>query len=223
MLELPWNRLVSDGPILVLVRHGRTRWNAEKRFQGSGPDSDLPLDDVGLADVRSLGAHLGGGVFDAVVSSPMRRAQQTAEGLGPVSAIVPAVTEQHMGALEGMALPDGLSTYGPFFESWARDPGTARVPGGGESLGDVRDRALPALLELQQSRESGVVAVVTHQMVIAAVSCAIAGVPMHEYQDFTVPNLGLTVLVGRGEAGRRRLGLGPVAVDLLQTRVGSTR
>lgn len=222
MLALPWNRLASDGPILVLVRHGRTRWNAEKRFQGSGPDSDLPLDDVGLTDALDLGERVGG-AFDVVVTSPMRRAQQTAEVLGRVTQIVPAVTEQHMGALEGMHLPDGLAAYGPFFETWARDPGTARVPGGGESLGDVRDRALPALLGLQQSRTEGVIAVVTHQMVIAAVSCAIARVPMHEYQDFTVPNLGLTVLVGRGDTGSRTLDLGPVAVDLLQTPVASER
>ncbi len=221
MPSLPWGGLTSpgSGPVLVLVRHGRTRWNAEHRFQGSGPDSDLPLDDEGRTDVSVLGARLRD-AFDAVYSSPMRRAQQTASVLASEFELLPAVTEQHMGALEGLRVSDGLAQHPAFFEDWAKDPGRHRVPGGGESLGDVRDRALPALSSLKAAHghePDAVVAVVTHQMVIAAVSCAIAGVPMREYQDFTVPNLGMTVLVSAADGG---FALGPVAVDLF---AGSSR
>ncbi|MCB9676631.1 MAG: histidine phosphatase family protein [Alphaproteobacteria bacterium] len=191
---IPWVGVESSGPVLVLVRHGRTAWNAEQRFLGQ---TDLPLDDVGASEVEALGARIGG-AFDAIYSSPLRRALQTAEALGPLQGVVPAITELNQGVLEGLGVAEGFERYRDWFREWADDPEKACVPGG-ESLGDVRDRAVPAVLGIARAHERGVIAVVTHQMVIAAVCCHAAGAPLRDYREYTVPNLAVSVLRMRGE------------------------
>lgn len=66
---------------LVLLRHGRTAWNAEERYQGH---TDIPLDDVGRAHVADAARRLSGDTFDVVASSPLLRARATAEAVPPL-------------------------------------------------------------------------------------------------------------------------------------------
>jgi len=188
-LDIPWENVESEGAVVVLVRHGRTAWNAQRRFLGS---TDIPLDEVGQSGAESLGQRIGGR-FDAVFSSPLSRARQTAEYLGTPVERVPALSELRQGDLEGLTMPEGLERYGAYFERWKLEPEVARVPGGGESLGDVRDRAMPAVLRIARGGR-GVIAVVTHQMVIATVCCVASGRPLAEYSQWTVGNLGVSVL-----------------------------
>ena len=60
---------------LICVRHGRTAWNADKRFQGH---ADIPLDDEGRAQATALAALLRDERIDAAVSSDLERAAETA-------------------------------------------------------------------------------------------------------------------------------------------------
>src|SRR5690606_27549059 len=82
--------------LLALVRHGRTAWNAERRFLGK---SDIPLDEEGEAEVARLAAACAGR-FAQVVSSPLARARQTAATLAPSVAIHAGLSELDQGALE---------------------------------------------------------------------------------------------------------------------------
>jgi broad specificity phosphatase PhoE len=60
---------------ILLVRHGRTCWNVERRRQGR---EDIPLDDVGRDSADALGAALAGEAIDAIYASPLSRARDTA-------------------------------------------------------------------------------------------------------------------------------------------------
>ena len=83
-----------------LVRHGETEWSREHRHTSV---TDLPLTPAGVEDVRALGARLGGTAFDAVLTSPRRRARHTAELAGFADAVVDEdLVEWDYGDYEGV-------------------------------------------------------------------------------------------------------------------------
>jgi broad specificity phosphatase PhoE len=88
---------------LVCVRHGRTAWNADRRFQGQ---SDIPLDDEGLAQAQALAVHLRDERFDLALASDLSRARATAEaicaGRDLALNVTPGLREMHFGAWEGL-------------------------------------------------------------------------------------------------------------------------
>ncbi|KNH22493.1 histidine phosphatase [Arthrobacter sp. ZBG10] len=137
----------------ALVRHGQTDWNAERRLQGA---TDIPLNDVGRGQARDAAAVLAPYEWDAVVSSPLSRAAETADliaaGLGlTVSRRVPELTERSFGPAEGMQA-------GPELEA-------LRIPGGfrgAESEDEAATRGLAALEALADEFRGQRVLVVTH-------------------------------------------------------------
>ena len=137
----------------ALVRHGQTDWNAERRLQGA---TDIPLNDVGRGQARDAVAVLVPYEWDAIVSSPLSRAAETAdliaEGLGlSVSRRVPELTERSFGPAEGMQAGPELDAL--------------RIPGGfegAESEEEAADRGLAALEALAEEFRGQRLLVVTH-------------------------------------------------------------
>ena len=125
----------------ALVRHGQTDWNAQRRLQGS---TDIPLNDVGRGQASDAVSVLSGHDWDAIVSSPLSRAAETADliaaGLGlSVTRRVPALTERSFGPAEGLqAGPelDALRTPGGFRGAESEDEAASRGLGALESLAE---------------------------------------------------------------------------------------
>jgi probable phosphoglycerate mutase len=137
----------------ALVRHGQTDWNAERRLQGA---TDIPLNDVGRGQARDAVDVLARYEWDAIVSSPLSRAAETADliadglGLG-VSRRIPELTERSFGPAEGMQA-------GPELEA-------LRVPGGfkgAESEDEAASRGLAALEALAEEFRGQRLLVVAH-------------------------------------------------------------
>ena len=171
------------------MRHGRTAWNAEHRVLGR---TDLPLDAVGEAQAARLPPAIG--PVDAVWSSPLRRAVQTALPLG-APRLCAELVEMDQGDLDGLGRAELLARFGDLVHRWRRDPAGIRLPGG-ETMEEVRDRGLAALRQVARANTGGTVAVVTHQLVISATLCALHGEPLSSWTRFTVPNTAWTVLGG---------------------------
>lgn len=137
----------------ALVRHGQTDWNAERRLQGS---TDIPLNDIGRGQARDAVAALSGYEWDAIVSSPLSRAAETADliaaGLGlTVTRRVPELVERSFGPAEG--LQDG-----PELDA-------LRIPGGfrgAEGEDEAASRGLAALEALAEEFRGRRVLVVAH-------------------------------------------------------------
>jgi len=137
----------------ALIRHGQTDWNAQRRLQGS---TDIPLNDVGRQQARDAVAVLSGYEWDAIVSSPLSRAAETAdliaEGLGlSVARRIPELTERTFGPAEGMQ-------DGPELDA-------LRIPGGfrgAESEDDAAARGLAALEALAEEFSGRRLLVVAH-------------------------------------------------------------
>ncbi len=153
---------------LVLVRHGVTAWNKDRRFQGH---IDVPLDSEGEHQARLAGRRLavdaGGPLpIGAVYSSDLSRARQTAE---PIAAALglellsePGLRERNYGAFEGLTADELQRDHAEAFRRWrAREPDFA-LPGGGESLRAFYLRIEAAMRSLAGRHRGQRVVAVTH-------------------------------------------------------------
>lgn len=137
----------------ALIRHGQTDWNAERRLQGS---TDIPLNDVGRGQARDAVAVVSGYAWDAIVSSPLSRAAETADliaaGLGlTVARRLPELSERSFGPAEGLQA-------GPELDALRIEGGFR----GAESEDEAADRGLTALEALAEEFRGGRVLVVAH-------------------------------------------------------------
>jgi len=211
---LPWSDLARDGAVaVILVRHGRTAWNQQRRFLGR---TDIPLDEQGQREALALARRLAAEPLHAIVSSPLRRAAQTAAFLGRDRGLElvlhPELVELAQGELEGQ--PDSvlLERYPDFLAQWLDDPTHARVPGG-ETLGECQERSVAAILEIAAATPPGqAVAIVSHQMVIASALCAVLDLPLRRFRELGHRNAAFSVL--RCEGGQLRLLLPEQAAHL---------
>ncbi|MFT4029121.1 MAG: histidine phosphatase family protein [Protaetiibacter sp.] len=145
---------------LYLVRHGETDWNAARRIQGR---TDIPLNEVGRAQALRAAELLARRNWDAVYTSPLSRAHETAEiiasrlGIGQVTD-VGALVERNYGEAEGM----GFEQVEALYQEGVRAPGQ-------ETRAEVAARVVPALLELAARHPGERLVVVSHGGAIRSV------------------------------------------------------
>jgi len=157
---------------ILLVRHGQTDWNAERRWQGH---ADPPLNDVGREEARARADRLDGG-FDALYSSDLARARETAGILGgrlglPVR-LDPRLREVDVGEWSGLT-SDEVEARFPEGYARRRNGGTGWV--GGESYEAMRERVVRAVHAMGEAHPDGSVLAVTHGGPIRAVWVACGG------------------------------------------------
>jgi ribonuclease H / adenosylcobalamin/alpha-ribazole phosphatase len=147
---------------LLLLRHGQTELSVEKRYSGRG---NPPLTDVGTRQAAAAARYLGdrGGV-DAVLSSPLQRACDTADAaakaLGLSVDVDDDLIETDFGGWEGMTFREA-SEYDPdLHRRWLRD--TSVPPPGGESFDDVAVRVGRAQARIAAEFAGRTVLVVSH-------------------------------------------------------------
>jgi glucosyl-3-phosphoglycerate phosphatase len=154
---------------LLVVRHGRTEWNATGRFQGMG---DPPLDQVGEHQAAALAVELAPMRPSAVVSSDLRRARCTAAAVAAATGLDVEVDaglrEVDLGTWEGLTRDEAEAAYPDEYRRW-RDGEDIRR-GGGETVAEAGSRAAAALLGLagRAAPGDGPMVVVTHGIVLQA-------------------------------------------------------
>lgn len=155
--------------MLILVRHGRTRLNAQGRLQGR---IDEPLDEVGERQAAAIGRAVG--TVDLVITSPLARARGTAAHLdGKAVEVDDRWIELDYGTFDG--LPTG-EVPRDVWARWRRD--VDFVPAGGESIAVLSARVTAALDELVATAAGRTVAIVSHVSPIkAAVAWALGAPP----------------------------------------------
>ena len=129
----------------MCVRHGRTAWNADKRFQGH---ADIPLDDEGRAQATALAALLRNDRIDAAVSSDLVRAAETARiVLGPRDVplrLDPDWREMQFGDWEGLTW-DQILVANPHLDAANETAVKAYTPVGGETFDALCERIARAV------------------------------------------------------------------------------
>ncbi len=161
---------------LAVVRHGRTSWNADGRFQGQ---TDVPLDDIGRAQAASLAEFMRADEFDLAIASDLSRAHETARiVLG--SRRVPLENdatwrEMRFGVWEGLAWPEIVARF-PHLADDAEVKPKFYTPDGGEAFDDVCARVTTGLATLDaRVRDGARVLIVTHAGVLHALLRVVLG------------------------------------------------
>ncbi|MDT7571861.1 MAG: glucosyl-3-phosphoglycerate phosphatase, partial [Actinomycetota bacterium] len=157
---------------LVLLRHGRTAWNAERRFQGQ---ADPPLDEVGRAQAYEVAALIAALRPELLVSSDAARALQTAEVVGEVAGLPvlkePRLRERNLGHWEGLTREEVADRYPDEYSDWMAGLDVSRR--GGETRDQVAERAAAAWAELPVV---AITVLVTHSATAMALTNSLLGI-----------------------------------------------
>ena len=150
---------------VFLIRHGVTAWHAEGRVLGQ---RDIPLSESGIAQAEEAAAALRGVKMSEVLSSPLQRAIQTAEIIGQGAGIEiardPRLIDFQLGKWTGMTYADVAKNEE--YQRFVQQPESERIQGG-ESLEDIRRRAVAAVDQALRDNATGdALAIVTHAGII---------------------------------------------------------
>ena len=174
---------------VILVRHGETEANRRKWFAES---DDIPLTETGRRQAQELAARLADEFRPQILcSSEFARARETsaivAAVLGLQPETIPGIHERNFGFLKG-------HPYDRMGEAMSADPLYDPVrswewtPAGGESLDDVRRRAMAALSATRARHRGKDIVIVCHGAVIQAICAHVSGEWM---ESFVPPNCGV--------------------------------
>jgi len=149
---------------LLLARHGETDWNRARRWQGH---ADRPLTDRGRAQATALAKRLADIALDAVYSSDLRRARETAEAVVSV------------GSWEGLTRDQAEARFPDGFRRWLAG-GTGWDDG--ETYPAMSARVLAAVHRIANDHEGDRILIVSHGGPIRAIHGAALGMDVEDYR-----------------------------------------
>ena len=180
---------------IVLLRHGETAWNAERRLQGH---IDIALNAEGLRQARALGDALADERFDAIISSDLQRAHQTAQALARVHGMPvhsdPALRERCFGGFEGLLYAEIEQRFPREFAAWQARDIDGEMPSGirvAETFRQFYQRCTNAIIRLAQQHPGQSLALVAHGGVLECAYRAALGLSLETPRDFPVLNASI--------------------------------
>ena len=177
---------------VYLVRHGTTEWNQEEIFRGR---VDCKLNATGQAEAKALAEYLRGVHLDAVYSSPLSRARETAQAIAGVQRLQvipePAFIDIDFGEWHGLPLKEAKEKYTDLYRAWRERPQAVTFPGG-ENLAQVKARAWEGLQRVVGENPGKNALIVSHRVVTKILICAVLGLEDSHFwqikQDTTAVN-----------------------------------
>jgi len=163
---------------VYMLRHGETEMNRQLRCQGR---IDIPLNGEGRRQAAVAAEKFREIQLDAIYSSPLSRAVQSAEAIaaerGLEVVILEWLQEIDHGALEGLDRREADEKYPGVLDDWLERPHEVDFPGG-EKLEQVAERVRIGMLELVTGSDGGTVLLVTHQIISGVAKCLLDGLPL---------------------------------------------
>jgi probable phosphomutase (TIGR03848 family) len=188
---------------LVLIRHATNDWVRKGLLAGWTPG--VHLNEEGQSQAQALGKRLAASYLDAVYSSPLERALETAQAVaaphGLQVQIKEGIGEVHYGEWNGQPIKKLVKN--PLWMAVQVYPSSTRFPGG-ETIGEMQARVVTALDEMQLAHPNSIIAAVAHADVIKAAVAYYAGVPLDLFQRLVISPASVT-LVHLGHFGPRLL------------------
>ena len=179
---------------IIFVRHGQTTFNLESRYQGH---TDAKLSKLGIEQARAVAKRLRSEKVEAVYSSDLSRAVDTAKEIAAFHDICvntdPRLRECKFGDWEGLTVAEISERYADLYANYLRDSVAFRAPNG-ERLEQMQERTVQAVNEICQNHPVGNVVVVTHGGPIRAFICHALGTSLHAFRSIRLDNCGITIL-----------------------------
>lgn len=153
---------------VYVVWHGQTDWNVQKKVQGR---VDTILNETGKRQAEELKESLKEMTFDKVISSPLRRAKETAEILGFQPVIIEErMTERDFGEFEGLSIKDFDAD-----QFWSYKSNTSYRQA--ENIRDFFHRVYACLDEIKQTSKDEDILIVSHTGNLLAIDTYFHGIP----------------------------------------------
>jgi probable phosphoglycerate mutase len=180
---------------ILLIRHGETAWNAERRLQGH---LDIPLNAEGERQARLLAETLALEPIDLLVSSDLGRARQTAQAVAALRGmplqIEPGLRERCYGGFEGLLYTEIEQRFPAEFAAWQGRDIDGILPDGknrGESFRQFYARATEAILGLARKNPGRTLALVAHGGVLECAYRMAGNLSLETPRDFKVYNASI--------------------------------
>lgn len=189
---------------ILLIRHGETDWNVEKRLQGH---IDIGLNDKGRWQAEALGKALANEALDAVYASDLQRALLTAQAIARAQGLTVQaerqLRERCYGALEGMSYQEINEAYPDVYAAWRSRDIHVRFPAGdspAETLAEFSSRVVAAVIAIATKHPDQKIALVTHGGVLDCLCRAASGKSLAVKRDFDIFNAGINRLIWDGQS-----------------------
>ncbi|XLZ67814.1 histidine phosphatase family protein [Massilia sp. SR12] len=181
---------------ILLIRHGETAWNAVRRLQGH---TDIPLSPTGERQAQALARALEKEPLDAIISSDLGRAVQTAQAVAALHPHVPLHTdpglrERGYGAFEGLLYTEIAERYPIEFAEWQARDVDAVMPGGervAESFRQFYQRCQEGIARWAAQYPQQSILIVAHGGVLECAYRAACGLSIDGPRDFQVKNASI--------------------------------
>jgi len=179
---------------VFLVRHGETKWNTSRRFQGH---RDVPLSPVGERQAERLALRLAGESLAAVYTSDLARAVMTARAIAKPHGLcvvqLKELREIDVGDWEGMSLDELHNARRTDVAKWLEDTVNNPIPGG-ESYANLRDRVVPKVMELVHAHPDASICVVSHAGPVKMILCHALGMTVDHRHRIDLANASLCMV-----------------------------
>ena len=181
-------------PRLLLVRHGVTDFNSERRFAGS---TDVDMSPAGYEQVERLRDRLVGKKIDAIYSSDLKRALATAEVISSGHNVdivtCPELREINYGKIEGLTFADIGRLYPEVAEWITSFSSQLKFPGGESFIGFI-ERTGEFLNRLGSDNLSQTTLVVSHNGPLRVLLCHLLGIDIKHWRQFRIDNASLSIV-----------------------------
>ncbi|MGB1585458.1 MAG: histidine phosphatase family protein [Thermoplasmatota archaeon] len=180
---------------LYVIRHGQTTCNQEAIIQG--PRVDAALSETGRQQGVRLGEAFAHTPLDAVITSPLQRARDTAQALleghagGLSSQVAPELYELDFGDFCGRRMPDVADAFAQVVDAWDLGFVDQAFPGG-ESPALAQHRIRPVAQQLRAHVADHDVAVVAHGRINKILLATLLGRPLVEMGQYPQDNASIT-------------------------------
>jgi alpha-ribazole phosphatase len=179
---------------LMLVRHGETEWNVQRRYQGQ---SDVPLSKLGQRQAKHIAERLVDQKIDAIYASDLQRAWQTAQAIAKKNNLAvfsePRLRELKFGVLEGLTFEEAENQYPEMIASWLQD--FNNTPDGGEKIDEFNTRVVSLLDDLRKKHDEQSVLLVGHGGSLSEILRVVLGLSREKRWYLEMENASLSELL----------------------------